>query len=553
MSVLIITIGNSDIQYVNKKKNECYPFDKKKLKDIQEKLQRNNKITWLPYLNKETNKAQIRQINKPLNFSASKKVKITFPLFEKILIKINEDINYNKWNKLEKIFVLYTNRYELLKKNIELSKFIKGCIESEPWYFATLIQQKYVEIKNHYNLDFLDIEIIKIKDNNGEIDRRIIIEYFDKFIRNKLSKFSKMEEDNKILIACAGGIPDIKNVIEEVTTSYFPDNTIIYDQKQHTDNVVISTYHNYKKKAKDKYELEERISAYDFDSSWDIVKEKKEKLDILSKDDIAYKLIMLGHEWLSGDPITAKKLCDQIRNNRNISKCDKDILGKMKEMLNKKNVASRSIVRVIYLLKKQNYWGVATVLVTAVEHLALSFINYLYPDSIDYHPKYPKSKVFLINKISNLPEPQKDLYEKDYNTMLKDGWKTYEFIIKHIKNKYKTGDNGSYAESILNTFFEKTGKFSQLKTNIRNPFIHDGKSVDEKSIYDVLDFPFYRTNFQNADIDFSKDNIESNLFKNMIHILNNIPKVSYINWLPKISEMILKELRALSPIKNKKD
>jgi len=537
MSILITTVGQRDVQFVDG--NNCHPFDKFDLMKIQNKLQAMNKnnIKWVPYINGSDRLQQEGKFIRFNDIENSELINITFPLIEKVLAKVKKDVKNR--NPIEKIYLYYTDRHDVFDQieDEELKKHIK----SEPWYFAKMVQKFYAEIIEHYKLDFPEIKIIKIEDSNNEINRKCVIQFFDDHIRKNIELKSFEDFDEKIIVACSGGLPDVKNVIEEVCSLYFPENCFFYDQNQTEDNIQHSQYHEYKKKAKDKYELIERIRAHDFDAAYSIISKPDSLIDRTSN---IFNLTKLAHEWLSGDPEKAKNLCIALEEEYKQEHINTFKL--MKKMISeKKNSCSRSLVRLLYLYRKKNYWGAATVLITAIENLCIRFISFVFPGIYIKKNLYGEVFIncFMKEKIGSNYNPPSSSILNDDPQLLSDGWKTLHSITKFIENGHPeaTENIKNTAKEINQNFLSTECKFYRFKTDKRNEFIHKGDSLKKEDLDEILfTFTLFEETKKVAP-DFSKDDFNSPYINDLLRIMKII-EVDYINWLPIISKLILKEL-----------
>jgi hypothetical protein len=545
MSILITTIGQRDLQVVQK--NSCQPIERRDLMEFQKRISEAEiSVKWQPYMKKkrlnqlensffsvkdldmQPDKNLVHKVFRKSQRPSQNKISlnITFPLIEKVLKKTNNDIIKNIWTPLGKIYIYYTDRHEAYANSAD--KKLKGRLKQEPWYFAHLIKQFYPQLKQYYNLTNFpsEIMVIKVQTKSNDINRNDIIAFMDTNIYEKNKEIDTNNPAEKLVIACSGGLPDVKNVIEEVCSLYFPDNSYFYDQDQQNDNIRRSIYHEYKKKAKERYELINRIQNWDFAAAYSIC--SKPTSLVHKKSDI-YALVRLAHEWLSGDPVMAEKLCDDLTSkdseHRNLYKT-------MKKMLSKdKNSSTRSLIRLMHLYRTRNYWGAATVLITAVENLCAKFICNAIPQCC---VKKNGRLLFKKNKIQEIskefqPHPR-ILYSSDTNLII-DNFIAYESIITFLCN-----NNNAKKETakIIKDNFLKGSAFSEFK-NKRNEFIHNGDSLKKDKLDEIL------FNKENKKISYSDEFLGSPLLKQIAAISDEI-NLDFVNWLPIISQKLISKI-----------
>ncbi|MBN2396380.1 MAG: hypothetical protein JXC36_07965 [Candidatus Atribacteria bacterium] len=528
MSILIITVGQRDVQYV--KNNNCYSFDRFDLMKIQKQISENKILTkWQPYKNGANSINQHSDTIKYVTIVNLEEILVTFPLLEKILRKAKRDLSSHKLQNLEKILLYYTDRHELYDNCDDIQ--LKGFIRKEPWYFAKLFQKHYPEIREKYNLtDFPEsIDLIKIDLNENDINRSSIIRFLDGDLRSKISCLKRNDPLSKAIVACSGGLPDVKNVIEEVCSLYFPDNCFFYDQDQKNDNIMHSVYHEYKKQAKERFELINSIKNWNFAAAYNIC---SSLVSFVNKNSDLYYLIELAHEWLSGDPQKAMSLCDKLFN---IDTNNSELFRKMKIMLSKsENSSTRSIIRLMHLYRTRNYWGAATVLITAVENMCARFICNTIPQCcVNKYERFFFDKNTINNKYKGFNPPQKILNNNDPNLIV-DNFLAYESIITFLSNNKKIEEQQT--ASVIKNNFLKGSDFYNFKFK-RNEFIHNGESLQKQKLDNLLFAdqgkilqPVYHDPF-----------IGSPLIKQIVTISEQID-LDYVNWLPVISKKIVSEI-----------
>jgi hypothetical protein len=412
MSIAIITVGKRDLQFVDGK--NCYCIDN--LFEAQNHIKEKNNpeiIKWQPLFKKNDNSFEIdlvqkNKIDPPKNFESSKEDNkkalqdetnrilnnnlITFPLFEKAILGLSIYIKKNKLPKIEKVYLLYTNRQNFLgsadKKNNDR-------IKVEPYLFAELINDYIEKIKEFYNIN----NIVKIIPIN--LTEKITLEEIDlpssiviKLVKNAFDKyFAEIKENynEDIYIISKAGIPDINNALNDIISFYFPSNINFFETDEKRANIKESEYHLFKEKLRIKYELRNRIKNFDFTGANDLIeKSDKENTYFLQEiSDSNKKILKIASELLNGF-MDEKEFenYDNFFNNPNDERLKK-IFENIHEISSQDNAVNRSLLRIINLYAVSNWWGVITLINTTLEHAFLQILENSYPNSVDY--KYKES------------------------------------------------------------------------------------------------------------------------------------------------------------------
>ena len=508
MNILILTVGQSDLQLVTNK--EFNSFDKTEMRAIHtklNKLMKQDKLKWKSsqLLNEE------KHIKKIKSIKDKKEVYITFPIIENLFKYFKED-NI----KIDKIYFFYTNRYKY--KNEINERFFNG----EPYLTHEIFNSFYDEIASEYQLDIANVEYINIGENIYELRR------FDKIYPFFDGKFKKLKKENptKLYIALAGGISSIGTVIGDLITLYFPDKSVFLEQS--FNKIEMSKFHKLKRYYRNYYLLENNIKNWDFfkaSKSYNNVSENNEKTLIYKILDIVNK-ILLGNENLALEEL--KKIFEKKLFSKSEQKRLENIINVIK---NKEGSASFIVyIKFLHIYKLGNYWAATTILVTLLEVLTQEMIE---SSCKGIKTVYNNKSAFDLKRISNIDKFQRKkgmIFLDEDNNIILNNWSAINVILNHL-NKYEKS-KFSKLKKIINNM-EKIKK-------MRNNFIHKGFSIS-KSELDVF-----------LDISTSKNNenkfFNSLLLKEIFNLLNKENKdIKYFNWLEFFEKLLLKSIKGITP------
>lgn len=501
MSIAIITIGERDLQNIcDNKAYEFKPRNKnninifvKRIEKLKEKMD-SEELKYIPYI-----KNDITQENETFEDTCEDIFdEITFPGFEKTLNGLKKYIENYKCEPITKVYILYSDRQKFL--NQEINPKLEKIIKKEPYFYAKIIEKFWNEIKRENELDFGEIRLINFVEDidvkDIDINRNNMIEIIDKIIRN-IKEENRFNNKSNVFVETTGGIPDIKNMIEEISINYFAEKTLIFDKSETKEVAEISKYHNYKLVSRYKQELLNAIESYNFNRGYElinVIRKYDGKFDNTGK---GRDLVEVIDMYLNGGLVQSKnKIHDNLRKYDSGEK--NVILWKLAKNINtRKNKILNCIMRSIVMYRNKNYWGMATVLMIALE---LSFIELLaeeYKDSIveKENKTFIKiDKIFLENELEEIKKNLKieeNAIEK--RNLAEANWK----IFKKIYDENKIINHKILAQKIQEAR-------SNFRSN-RNEFMHEGIGIEESVINKTIGI--YNK------VDYSNNTIGSNLLK----------------------------------------
>ena len=519
-NILIITLGQRDLQIVHK--NEYDSFEKSSQREIHNKLKvllDNKQLEWLPKTLLDKEKGQSKEIS-DIDVSENGIKMITFPLIETLFSYFNEnelDIN--------KMYIFYTDRTNTEGVN-------KKFLDKEPYlthYFFKYFQK---EITKKYNISVNNgIEYLNIGENIPDLNNYSkLYVFFDenikKFQQNKL---------NKVYVATAGGIPPVRNVIEDLITLYYPQNSVILEQGN--GKVEQSKFHYYKNYYRNYNLLKNSIKEWDFAKAM-----KTYQKMVSSKKSLIYKLLKTINEIFFENEYVAKNTIKKlIKDKKCPNKYKKDLQSIFKVLKNRdNNISFITFLKFLQTYKQGNYWASSTILITLFEIFIEDTLVFYYPDCI-YIDKQNNEirKYFDWKKINPNWNPKSvkrnyNIFSRKHSEYLNNNWASIEEILLRILPRDK--------EDIF-IFINKNllSRARSFKVN-RNNFVHHGFGINKKDIDKLLEI-------ENSNNDFMGSYILSEIFKELKKHNEN-----YFNWLEFFENILLEEIKTLEPnIKYKND
>ncbi|MBN2694672.1 hypothetical protein JXR93_08420 [bacterium] len=505
-SYLIVTIGQRDLQFVIDNK-ENYKTAKKVVTQNDLELNESYKsYKWRKLsslLGKEIdNKGGSKEMDSELREAILSKKEIVFPIFERLILFVQKTINKNSDSDLKKIYLFYTDRQEFKNSG----KLEKDFTKDEPYFTAKVIEYFYPEIRDSYGID-ADLEIIKIP-YREKIEPSVSFEFFDSFLQKNID----IDKNSHVFVGCAGGIPQIREVIQDLVLYYYPDNALITDQREDSEPE-ISSHHIYKKLYSTKKDLIKMVEQWDFSGFY-------EKIERLRFPEHLKGLSKYIYSWLYTDVKNLQLIKENIP--KDISEILEKMVSKKDENITKNN---HLLLKMFVALSKKEYSFASTLWISIVENFLADFLKYNYSNSISEDGDY--LNVFLEKIFTNkkkLTNIQNQINKKKgviIHTDIRLDWRVFDIIYGNLNTKN--------AMAIYEEFITEFKSFKDL----RNSFIHRGVIVSKSEIMKEL-----KIKEINRDDQF----IGSERVKRFVSFSTG---VTFENYLIPLSKYLLEELRKL--------
>ncbi|HNZ26693.1 MAG TPA: hypothetical protein PLG34_08715 [Spirochaetota bacterium] len=514
MNLLIVTIGQRDVQYLDEQKRSYCPFDKFDLSVIQDKLKElkeANQIEWSSYKGYNETRKSIR-IDE-----ISDKIKVVFPMFEKIVEKTME-LCGNKNELLDEIYIFYTDRTDLDKVDKDIKK-------SEPYYFHILIESFFKDLKKAYKNNNAVLNCKKIDTYKGEGSSGFSVDSIFKYFANFFNKEIDLKRYDSIYIGAKPGIPDVRLSIENLSLIYAREKVVIFDQDELSGKIIRSKNVENRLFYELKNVLELSLKNCDFSAAYNFISDSGYNQNYIKKNSSLYKLLEISYKWLYESSEEGIKYCN------NFLICEKDkknlnLVKKMKNMLNDSliNIVEKSIIRSIDQLYQGKYMMAMVLLNIAVENIPFIMLDMDFPDILVF--KY-KRKYIDLDKLPNFNiEIKKYLIEEHgYEKSLVYDNNT---VLFKIFKEYEKRDNIKKANIFINDMRDFKEK--------RNYFLHTGNEPKKGDILKIFAF-------RNSEITIQKDDIDSIMIKKLLDICKYLTGYSYCNWISEMSNLCLKILK----------